>query len=285
MGDSGSVPVDPGNAAQLEAWNRNEGAFWAAHPDEFDRSIAAHHSALLEAAAISDGEHALDLGCGNGQTTRDAARRTPSGSALGVDLSAPMLEVARQRAQDEGLSNVRFIQADAQVHPFEEASFDVSLSRAGAMFFADLVAAFGNVGRALRPGGRIVLLTWQPFERNEWLREIATALAGGRDRPSPPPGAPGPFSLAVPEQVRTILEAAGFRGVVVRPQEAPMWFGGDAGTALRFVLGVSGWMLDGLDDDGRRRAVEALRSSLVAHETPEGVRYDSAAWLVTAVRG
>jgi len=218
VGDIGAVPVDPGNTAQLEAWNRNEGAFWAAHPDEFDRSVAAHHGALLEAAAVSDGEHVLDLGCGNGQTTRDAARRTPWGSALGVDLSAPMLEVARQRAQDEDVPNARFLQADAQVHPFEEASFDLALSRAGAMFFADLVAAFRNVGRALRPGGRLVLLTWQPFERNEWLREIATALAGGRDRPSPPPGAPGPFSLAVPEQVRTLLEAAGFTHVELRPQ-------------------------------------------------------------------
>src|SRR4051794_325786 len=225
---SGTVPVDPGNAAQLEAWERDEGTYWAAHADEFDRSVAAHHRRLLDAAAVADGEGVLDLGCGTGQTTRDAARRTPSGSALGVDLSSPMLAVARRRADEEGLSNARFVQADAQIHPFETGAFDLAISRSGGMFFADLVAAYANVARALRPGGRLVLLAWQAFQRNEWIREISTALADGRERPGPPPGAPGPFSLAVPDQVRSILATAGFTDVEVAPAEGPMWFGDDA---------------------------------------------------------
>src|SRR3954469_16398681 len=111
----GTVPVDPGNAAQLEAWERNEGTYWAAHADEFDRSVAVHHRRLLDAAAVADGEGGLDLGCGTGQTARVAARRTPCGSTLGVDLPSPMLEVAGRRAEEEGLSNARFVQADAQV--------------------------------------------------------------------------------------------------------------------------------------------------------------------------
>jgi SAM-dependent methyltransferase len=285
MGVDGMVRIDPANAAQLEAWDGGEGAYWAAHPDEFDRSVAAHHRALLETAAIADGVQVLDLGCGTGQTTRDAARCTPSGSALGVDLSSAMLDVARRRAEAEGLANARFLQADAQVHPFEPASFDVAISRTGGMFFADLRAAYTNVARALCPDGRLVLLTWQAFDRNEWIREITTALAAGRDRPGPPPGAPGPFSLAVPDEVGSILGTAGFLAVEVTPLEAPMWFGADADAATRFVLGLVGWMLEGLDEDGRRRAVGALHDSLAARERPDGVFYESAAWIITAVRG
>jgi SAM-dependent methyltransferase len=279
-----AVPIDPANSAQLDAWDGDEGAYWADHADEFDRSVAAYHHELLDAAHIADGEHVLDLGCGTGRTTLDAARRSPVGSALGVDLSARMLDVARARAAAEGVGNARFLQADASIHPFEAGSSDVAISRTGAMFFADHAAAFANVARALRPGGRLVLLNWQPFHRNEWIREIWTALDGGRHRPPPPPGAPGPFSLAEPHSVRSVLRAAGFTGVALDPWAAPMWFGTDADGALRFVLGLAGWMLDGLDDDHRRRAIEALRSSLAARQSPAGVRYDSAAWLVTAER-
>ena len=280
-----TIRVDPGNAGQLEAWDGGgEGAYWADHPDEFDRSVAAHHAALFDAAAVVDGEHVLDLGCGTGQTTRDAARRSPSGSALGVDLSSPMLAVARRRAEEEGVANAGFLQADAQVHPFDAGAFDLALSRTGGMFFADLVAAYANVGRAVRPGGRLALAVWQAFSRNEWIREISTALAAGRDRPGPPPGAPGPFSLAVPEQVGAILERAGFAGVEVSPHEAPMWFGPDADAATEFVLGLTGWMLEGLDEDGRRGAVAALHESMAAHQSPDGVFYESAAWIVTAAR-
>lgn len=278
-----AVRIDPANAAQLEAWDGDEGAYWAAHADEFDRSVAAYHEEFLAAAHVADGEHVLDIGCGAGRTTLDAARRSPAGSALGVDLSARMLDVARARAAAEDVPNARFRQADATIHPFEAGGADVVISRTGAMFFADHAAAFANIARALRPGGRLVLLNWQPFNRNEWIREIWSALDGGRHRP-PPPGAPGPFSLAEPHRVRSVLRGAGFTGVAVDPWAAPMWFGADADGALRFVLGLAGWMLDGLDDDGRRRAVEALRSSLAARQSPAGVRYDSAAWLVTAVR-
>jgi SAM-dependent methyltransferase len=278
------VQVDPGNRAQEEAWNASEGPFWAAHADEFDRSVAAHHAALLRLAAVEDGERVLDLGCGTGQTTRDAAWRTPSGSALGVDLSGPMLAVARRQADEEGLGNVRFLQADAQVHPFEPGGFDVALSRTGGMFFADPVAAYTNVARALAPAGRLALLVWRSFAENEWIREISTALAAGRDRPAPPPGAAGPFSMAVPDRVRAVLGAAGFGDVELRPSDGPLWFGPEPDAALGFVLGVAGWMLDGLDEGDRRRALDALGDSLAAHQTAEGVVYGSAGWLISAAR-
>ena len=204
--------VDPSNAERAKAWDGGEGAYWAAHADHFDRSVAAYHLPFLEAAAIGPGEQVLDIGCGTGQTTRDAARRAPSGGALGVDLSAEMIALARRLATAEGLPNARFEQADAQIYPFGEAVFDVAISRTGAMFFGDPPAAFANITRALRSGGRLALLSWQPLPANEWVAELTAALAAGRDLPAPPPEAPGPFALADPDRVRQLSPPDGRAG-------------------------------------------------------------------------
>ena len=276
-----TVPVDPANASQLAAWNGHEGAYWAEHADIFDRAIAGHDAAFQAAAAIQLTDRVLDVGCGTGQNTRDAALAARSGSALGVDLSAPMLEEARRRADAAGLTNCSFLQADAQIHPFEPASFDVAICRTAAMFFADRVAALANIGRALRPGGRLVLLTWQPQARNEWIEQIATALAAGRPPQIPPPGA-GPFALSEPGHIRAVLADAGFGDVDVVGSEAPFWFGADAAEASRFIAGLMSWMLAELDDDGRSAALEALRATTAAHETALGVTFASATWLTTA---
>ncbi|MGY1727406.1 class I SAM-dependent methyltransferase [Geodermatophilus sp. SYSU D01062] len=276
------VEVAPANAAQLQAWDGAQGAYWAAQADRFDRSVARYDAAFLAAAGLRPGDRVLDVGCGTGRTTREAARRT--GSALGVDLSSAMLEVARRRAAEEGLTGARFEQADAQVAAFPPAAFDVAISRTGAMFFADPVAALANVGRALVPGGRLVLLVWQAAEANEWITEITGALAAGRTLPSPPPGAPGPFSFADPARIRAVLTAAGHRQVEVEGLAEPEWWGADADEALTFVLGLAGWLLDGLDPPARDRAVADLRRRLEAHAGPDGVELGSAAWLVTARR-
>jgi SAM-dependent methyltransferase len=278
------VPIDPANAEQLRAWDGDEGAYWAAHADRFDRAVAAHHQRFMAAADITRGDRVLDVGCGTGQTTRDAARAAPEGSALGVDLSSAMLAVARRRAADEGLANVHFDQADAQIHPFEPEAFDVAIGRTSATFFSDRVAGLANLARALRPDGRLALLTWQPLPQNEWIRELATALAAGRDLPAPPPDAPGPFTLAEPDVVNGVLTAAGYTDIVLDDARGPMWFGTDADDAEAFVLGLLGWMLDGLDDAGRARARGALRATITSHATPDGVLYDSAAWIIRATR-
>lgn len=277
-----SVWVDPSNTEQARAWDGDEGAYWAANAARFDETVAAYHRPLLDAAGIGAGDRVLDIGCGTGQTTRDAARAAVSGSALGLDLSARMIALARQLAAAEGLANVGFEQADAQIHPFEAGAFDVAISRTGAMFFGDPVAAFRNIAGALRPGGRLTLLAWQELPRNEWVRELFAALAAGRELPAPPPEAPGPFSLADPARVRRILTAAGFADVQLQSMNAPMYFGPDAEDAYRFVLGLMGWMLEGLDEAGRARALDALRATLASHDTGHGVTYDSAAWLITA---
>ena len=151
----------------------------------------------------------LDVGCGTGKPTLDLARLASPGHVLGVDLSRRMLGRARDRAEAEGLTNVEFLQADAQVHPFDEGAFDVAVSVFGAMFFNDPVAALSNVGRALRPGGRLAVLAWQALARNQWLVALRAALAVGRTLGAPPNGAPGPFALAEPDHVRWVLGAAG----------------------------------------------------------------------------
>ena len=284
MTAANDVPVDPTNAQQLNAWDGDEGSYWAEHVDFFDRSMRGHHDKLFEVAAIGPVETVLDIGCGAGKTTRDAARAAKDGSALGVDLSGPMLAVARRRADEEGITNASFVHADAQVHAFTAASFDIAISRAGAMFFGDKVAAFTNIGRALRESGRLVLLAWQPFQQNEWMRETMGALAAGRDLPMPPIGAPGPFGLADPDHVRTVLSASGFTDIAIDPWQADLWLGDDLAGAEQAVLGTLGWLLRDLDDAGRSRALDDLRTTLAAHASPDGVTFGSAAWLICARR-
>jgi SAM-dependent methyltransferase len=279
-----SFPVHPGNLAQLRAWDGEEGGYWAAHADVFHRALAGYDDALFAAAAIGATERVLDIGCGTGQMTRAAGRRAHAGRAVGVDLSSAMLHVARRVTEQEALEHVTFVQADAQVHAFPQGSFDVAISRTGAMFFADPVEAFGTVARALRPRGRLVLLVWQSAARNEWFGELSGALAAGRALPVPPPDAPHPFSLAEPERTRGILSAAGLAGVGLTGIEQPMWFGPDVPAAHDFVLGLLGWQLATLDPAVRDHALARLRRTLEAHTGPDGVQFGSACWLVTARR-
>jgi ubiquinone/menaquinone biosynthesis C-methylase UbiE len=276
--------VHPTNAEQARAWDGDEGAFWAANAEAFDRAVAGYHDKLLGAGAIERGDRVLDIGCGTGQVSRDAARAARDGEALGVDLSGEMIAVAHRMAAEQGVANVRFQRCDVQIHPFQAASFDVAISRTGTMFFGDPAAAFANIGRALRPGGRLALLVWQGPEANEWIRELIGALAVGRNLPVPPAGAPGPFAQADPRSAAAVLTDAGFAHVEHEELQEPMWFGSDAAEAHRFVLGQLGWMLSDLDDGRRDQALDNLRGTIAAHDTGDGVWYQSATWLIRATR-
>lgn len=246
--------------------------------------MARYRDRFFGAAGITADDRVLDIGCGTGHTTRDAARLACSGSALGVDLSARMIERASLRAAEDGLDNASFLQADAQIHAFEPDDFDVAISRTGAMFFGDPVAAFINIRRALRPAGRLSLLTWREMSGNHWFLEFSGALLAGRERSRPPIDAPGPFSLADPERVTTILTAAGFSDVNLEAADELMYFGADADDAFRFVHGQGfvAFMLAGLDKSARAGALDALRSSIDAYDTGQGVLYPSAAWVISA---
>jgi SAM-dependent methyltransferase len=277
-------PVDPTNAEQAKAWDGDEGDYWADHAERFETTTSRYDRHLLAAAGLTAASHVIDVGCGTGDTARAAAATARTGTVLGIDLSHRMLAVARRRAELAGIDNVRFVPGDAQIYPFDPATADVVISKTGTMFFGDPVAAFGNLGRALAPGGRLAVLVWQPVADNEWFREITTALAAGRKLPMPPPDAPGPFSMSDPSRVRGIVEAAGFGDLALDDLREPMDFGPDATSAYEFALGLLDWMLDGLDATGRAVALDALRATMTRHETDSGVDFGSAMWLVTAVR-
>ncbi|MEV4622301.1 class I SAM-dependent methyltransferase [Asanoa sp. NPDC049573] len=230
---------------------------------DYDAELRPHNARLRAAAGVGPGDRVLDIGCGTGQTTREAAQAAVGGHALGVDISAPMLERARKLSA--GLDNVSFEQADAQTHPFPPGRFDVCLSRFGTMFFADPVAAFGNIGRALRPKGRLVLLVWQPADRNEWTTMFGQAATTN---------GPNAFALADPAVTERILTAAGFAEVSFTDVHEPAYYGRDTAAACDNVLRL--WK----PDDERAR--DRLRDVIAAHDTGDGVYFDSRAWLVTA---
>ena len=275
------------NTEQAEAWNGYEGVYCADHQDRWDAVNAGFNDHLFATAAIGDRDRVLDLGCGNGQTTRLAARRASRGHVVGIDLSAPMLERARATAAAEGVTNVTFEQGDAQVHPFPSGSFDVAISRFGIMFFSDPVAAFANIGRALRPGGRLAFLCMQDMSRNDWLRVLVSALAAHVPGPEfAAPGAPGMFSLAEPAHIGEVLTSAGFDEVTPTPAEAPMLFGRDAADAAAFLMnsGPIRFILDQVDQTTAERARDAVTAALQSYEGPDGVRLRGAAWVVSATR-
>jgi SAM-dependent methyltransferase len=246
--------------------------------DVFDREAPEHDEVLHAAAAVAAQDRVLDVGCGTGVSTRRAARAATQGRVLGVDVSAPLVEHARLLAAQGGLAHTEFAVADAQTHPFPAAGFDVVISRFGVMFFADPRAAFANLARALRPGGRLAVLVWQRAADNEWSGAVNEALGIDGD-----PTAQA-WSLADPEVVRATL--ADFVEVELEDVSAPMFWGDDPQTAFGFVTGLSNAqaVLSGMDAGGRASVETRLRDLMAAHLTAAGVLFDSRAWVVTARR-
>lgn len=274
------------NTDQAAAWDGHEGDMWTDHADRYDRAGRWIWQRFVAASPIGQADRIVDVGCGTGRSTRAVARIARDGAATGIDLSTRMLELARTRSADEGLDNVTFIRGDAQVFPFAPASFDVAISSFGTMFFNDPVAAFANIGRAVRSDGTLALLAWRSLPENEWLMALRGALALGRDLPTPPPDAPTPFSLADPERVRGILGAAGFDDVELTAIDEPMDLGADASDALEYAknMGIVQGLSEGLDDDARAQAMSNLATLFAERERAEGVLISSAAWLISARR-
>lgn len=252
---------------------------------DYDAELRRHNEALRSAVGVQPHDHVLDIGCGTGQTTREAARTAQAGSALGVDVSATAIERARESARAEGLRNVTFEHADAQVHRFPQDHFDLAISRFGTMFFDDPVAAFANISRALRPARRLAMMVWQAHERNEWSVAIHQSLTAEESVLAPPKG-PDPFSLANPPTVREILEAAGFTGVAFTEVHEPVYYGPDVTAALNWVRGFAYTreVLNQLDPAAAALAMGRLRDTLAAHLTDDGIWFGSAAWIITADR-
>ncbi len=206
-----------------------------------------------------------------------------------MDLSAPALELARRLSDQEGLRNVTYERADAQVHHFPPEHFDICISRFGVMFFADPVAAFSNIGHALRPGARLVVMAWQDHSRNEWTSAIGQSLTTGTAASTSPAqlaSGPGPFSLGDPAIAESILAASGFAEVAFTDVHEPLYYGADSAIAFDFVLGlrVTQDLLADLDGPTAERALQRLRATLAEHDTGSGVFFDSRAWIITARR-
>jgi SAM-dependent methyltransferase len=253
---------------------------------DYDSELARYHQRLWGALGIRPGDRVLDIGCGTGQTTRDAARAASPWTALGIDVSGPMLARARQQAETEGLRNVGFVQADAQAHAFPPGHFSLGISRFGTMFFPDPVAAFTNIGRALRPGARFVQLVWQAGHRQKWDAAIRAALSGGHASPAAAEAANDPFTLADPDVLAGVLTATGFTTMDVIDVREPVYYGPDADHARAAVLQLrmAKELVTDLDAASAERALGRLRATLDAHDTSDGVWFDSRAWLITARR-
>ncbi len=200
------------NADQLDFWNAEPGQFWVKFQPDLEAIHGNVTDVLMAACAPREGEHVADIGCGAGGSSFMLAGKVgPSGHVTGVDVSEPLLRQAELRRDALGASNVSFGNGDAQDHPFPPEAFDLVASRFGVMFFADPVAAFRNMVRATRKGGRIVFVAWAGSERNPWFRlpqKVAVDHLG--PVPAVPPEAPGPMAFRNIDRVVGLLEAAGF---------------------------------------------------------------------------
>jgi len=276
------------NASQVESWNGPGGQHWVAEAERYDRTTGSFGERIIEAAAPGPGERVLDVGCGNGAVALAvSALVAPGGSVMGLDISGPMLASARRRADAARIASVSFRKGDAQVYPLPPASFDAVVSRFGVMFFDDPVAAFANLGRALKPRGRITFTCWRDLLVNDWL--MVPAGAALQYVPMPDlgqPGARGPFSLADPERVHQVLRDAAFAEIAAEEIARSMPMGSSADDVLAFMRGteMAQVLMTGVDPGTAEQAWAAVKAALQAHAEPGGITLAGTAWIVTARR-
>ncbi|HEY5336973.1 MAG TPA: methyltransferase domain-containing protein [Rhizomicrobium sp.] len=273
-----------GNAQQIEFWNGTVGQRWARLQDRIDLQLNNITDGLMPFADVRSGERVLDIGCGCGTTTlRLGMMVAPEGAVAGLDISAPMLEVARARAQAMN-ADIAFQEADASSHDFQPV-FDVVFSRFGVMFFDDPVAAFANIRRALAPKGRLAFVCWRPFKENAWAFTPYTAAKPLL--PEQPPGdphAPGPFAFADAARLKGILTDAGFANIRIEKLDTKASLGVSLDEAADSALNVgplSRAALD-LDDATRGKIRDAVKAAFEKDLTSAGVAPAAACWLVGA---
>lgn len=274
------------NSEQQQFWDRRAGA-WDRRAEALDAISDDYGRSAMNALAVQPGERVLEVGCGPGTTAVELAGRVgAAGSVTGVDISPGMVEAATRRAARAGLGNVGFVVADAQTDPLGE-DFDAAFSRFGVMFFNDPVVAFANIGRALRPGGRLACVVWGPLADNPWMfvPTLAAAQVLDVELSMPEPGRPGPFSLDREDRVDHVLRRAGFSDIRVEPVEGVRHItsqaaGDDVTTLLE--VGPLGEAYDGADGPTRRRAVEAVEKALDSYRRSDGWWLPGSAFLMTA---
>ena len=271
------------NAQQIEFWNGPSGQHWASLQETTDRSLAFVTAALIPFAAATKGERILDVGCGCASTSLALANAVgPTGRVTGIDISAPMLAVARVRARAH--ANVGFLEADASAHPFEP-EFDLAFSRFGVMFFSDPEAAFSNIRKALAADGRLAFVCWRSLGENVWA---FAPLAAARDLVPPQepmdPNAPGPFALADDARVRSVLGRAGFRDACAEKLDTVMNLGAGLDEAVQASLSIGplARIASQLDESTLEKVRAKVRAALAQFQTPAGITPPGACWLVSA---
>jgi len=275
--------VTDANADQRAAWNGESGERWVATADRRDAVLAPVGEALIETAAIAPGERVLDIGCGCGATTLAAARDAgPTGHVLGVDLSAPMLALAAQRAETTPTADL--LQADAQTFHLRER-FDVAVSRFGTMFFDDPTAAFTNIARHLTAGGRLCIATWQPLQANEWLVVPGAALLRYGSLPGEASAnGPGMFAQSDPAVIEGVLREAGFREITTVARTVALRLGATTDDAIDHLTdsGPGRAVLETVPAEDHADALAAVGDALRPHHHPnEGVILDAGILLTT----
>lgn len=272
-----------------EDWAGEMGDRWLAQVDCFEQMLRPLGLALLDHAKLQTGQNVLDIGCGGGWTSREAALRVGTGGHVcGVDISAALVKEAARRATDAGLRNARFEAGDATALMPEGAPFDRLMSRLGIMFFADPATAFQNLHGLMVKGGTADMAVWAPPQDNLWIGGVLAIVAAHIPMPPPEPLAPGPFSLADPQRFTALLEQAGFREINFTPWAGSVMVGGDqssAETAVDFLLGTFPFADD--KESVPPETLHAIREELVAlykpFETPAGIAAPGKAWLVRAI--
>ncbi|MGB8365613.1 MAG: class I SAM-dependent methyltransferase [Rhizomicrobium sp.] len=272
------------NAQQIEYWNGVVGERWARLQEDIDRNLGRITQAFIPFAAARPGMRVLDIGCGCGTTSLTFARQVqPGGSVTGIDMSVPMLAVARSRAQAAG-ADIAFVEADASTYGFQPM-FDLAASRFGVMFFADPVAAFANIRKSLAPGGRLAFVCWRSVPENGWaFTPITAARALLPPQETPDPHAPGPFAFADGKRVEKILASAGFRDIVIEKFDATMEMGATAEDAARDALNIGPLARAAaeLDENAREKIRTVVAAAMARYATPDGVSAPVACWFVSA---
>ena len=279
---------DPVNAKMKEHWNGAGAKKFLQYQHELNASFKPFSKALLEAIAPSSANKVIDIGCGCGDTSFEIARRVgPGGHVLGIDISEPMLERAKERINSSEKMNIRFECVDAQTHGFETETFDIACSRFGVMFFDDPEKAFGNIRSSLKPGGRLVFICWRTGEENDWVQLSFEVAAKHLQLPKMPgPDEPGPHSLSDPEKVKGILKSAGFIDISIRQFDAEVKIGKDLDEAVQFLthIGPAAKIISesNAGELVKSQLASELREKLVDYDTGQGIFMKPATWLVRA---
>ena len=271
---------------QINYWNSAGGERWASSQEQTDRMLAPVLDLLLQRAKAAPGMAVLDIGCGYGTTTLDLAKAvTPAGRVLGIDVSTALIDMAKARAA--AYPQVEFLRADAAAHRFIPFA-DLAISRFGVMFFGDAVAAFANIRKALKPGGRIVFACWQALGENPWMHVPLQAVwsAGVPRAPRAGPEEPGPLSLSDPERVASVLTAAGFGGLTLSPATVPLDIAAGRGLAAAvrqaMTIGPAAAALREQPQSVRDGAACLIEEALGPHQSGDSVVLPGSIWIVEA---